>query len=332
MIKELAKRFIPPTTKMVDARFEQAKASIQDLALSADSISGRIGCLERAGRTRVLCSIADKERGSLSTLDECVISVASYGKRIETVSDMLLSLAFQQSYKCKIVLALPVGDFPHRWLDLPIDLLEVLDCLEIEVIWVEDDLKSHNKYYWAMLRYPDSYILTLDDDCYYPADEFRRLWESHLRYPDAIVSLRSHRMRFASQSAKLLPYGEWEYEQQTILDLPSSLLFPTGVGGVLYPPRTLPSQAFSIELIRRLCLGADDVWLKMMSAVNRVKVVTPSGGFIVDNIEGSQTVGLCYENTGVDGLNDAYIAAVTKLLSEAKWGENTVEWIQSDRR
>jgi hypothetical protein len=71
------------------------------------------------------------------------------------------------------------------------------------------------------------------------------------------------------EAGQLLPYRQWDGLSPGCLG-PSLRLFPTGVGGVLYPPHGLSPEVFNRDVFRRICPTADDVWLKVMSLLNNV--------------------------------------------------------------
>jgi hypothetical protein len=48
------------------------------------------------------------------------------------------------------------------------------------------------------------------------------------------------------------------------------MLFPTGTGGVLYPPHCLHEEVHNVEAFCQLCPSADDVWFKAMAMLNNV--------------------------------------------------------------
>ena len=63
---------------------------------------------------------------------------------------------------------------------------------------------------------------------------------------------------------KLKKYNEWHSHSPGIQE-PSPLLFPTGVGGVLYPPYSLSEEVFNEKVFMGLSRHHDDAWLKAMS-------------------------------------------------------------------
>jgi hypothetical protein len=45
--------------------------------------------------------------------------------------------------------------------------ISILEKYGFEILLVDNDLKPHLKYYHIMRKYPDSIVITVDDDCYY---------------------------------------------------------------------------------------------------------------------------------------------------------------------
>jgi len=56
-------------------------------------------------------------------------------------------------------------------------------------------------------------------------------------------------------------YSKWEKDVSSRAGV-SSLLFPTGCGGVVVHPRAISTEFRRRDLIKQLCPQADDIWLK----------------------------------------------------------------------
>lgn len=247
---------------------------------------GRLGKLgkgiDRGLDTYVLKKIFDKkvpglfrkenssESGinSLTRDEKYIVSLTSFPARIREAW-ISIECILRQSYKPdRIILWLAEEQFPER--KLPQNLRDLQKRgLEIEFC---EDLKSHKKYYYAMKRYPDANIITLDDDLYYDSYVIENLVELHKKYPENIVANRAHRITFKKGVVK--PYKNWKHNVTE--KIPSYLLLHTSGAGVLFPPKVLPEKAFDKEEIRKLSFRSDDVWLKIMSILGEVKIVTNS--------------------------------------------------------
>ena len=73
------------------------------------------------------------------------------------------------------------------------------------------------------------------------------------------------------------PYREWRYIKINTKPLFNTLTI--GVGGTLFPPNSLHTDAFNKKSILKLALRVDDLWLKIMSIRNETKVVSLAGEY-----------------------------------------------------
>lgn len=240
-----------------------------------------------------------------------VVSLTSFGQRIDNVSATIESL-FQQWVKADaVVLWLSAEEFAEHTLP------ESLVCMQqrgLQVRFVED-LGPYTKYFYAFSEFPDSLIITVDDDTLYPADMIDQLYRAYLGNPEYIHCHRAHLMAL-DKRGKLLPYDNWASDRgwKDASGTPSPRVFPTGVGGVLYFPGSLHPDAFDKEKFLELCPRADDVWLKAMSLLQgtpcaRLPDVRDwSERFFT--VGGTQTVALKRENWRKHGGNDSKLREV----------------------
>lgn len=191
--------------------------------------------------------------------DEIIVSLTSFDQRIEDVFIAIESI-MQQSLKAdRIVLCLSAQDFNEH--NLPATLKNQQQR-GLEILFCEEDLGPYTKYFYTFQKYPDSLILTVDDDFIYPPYLIDQLYRAHQAQPDVIHCHRSHKMLF-DETGALKPYKQWHWDHFD--HNPSKLIFPTGVGGVLYFPGCLNEDAFNKDAFQKLSPKADDVWLKAMS-------------------------------------------------------------------
>lgn len=231
-----------------------------------------------------------------------VISMASYEKRFSTLHLCLESVLNQSIKPDKFLLYLD-----QQYETIPYQVLE-LQKFGLEICFAKIDLKCHNKYFYAMQRYPDDILITLDDDVRYPPDLISKLLASYSKYPFAVSAGRVHRIRFDSNGIAM-PYHLWDKEVD-FYDTPSMELLANGVGGVLYPPKCMDMRLFDAEKIQQLCLYGDDIWLKAMQILKGTPVVAirqkQQHPPIIDN---TQQHGL-YVINKMQHRNDLYIKNV----------------------
>ena len=254
-------------TKDIKAMIEQNIAYDQKMVKSQ--------CCNGAGKEFIRhCEDILRERcKGYERKNPVIVSLTSHPPRIGEIHKCIESLLEQYFVPDKLILWLAEEQFPEKEKELPRKLLKLQDR-GLTIRWC-DDIKSHKKYYYTMQEYPDAVVITVDDDVIYEKDTTMRLYESYLKYPKAVSCLRAHRI-ISDEYGKIKPYREWIYEDKTLYDKVSYQTMPTGVGGVLYPPHCLKEEAFDKDKIKRLCLNADDIWLKTMSVVNGYPAVLAS--------------------------------------------------------
>lgn len=230
----------------------------------------------------------------LSRREHIVVSLTSYPGRIHTVHKVIRSLFAQKILPDLIVLYLSKEEFPHRENDLPENLL-VCRGRDFEIRWVDENLGSHKKYIYAFGDFPESLIITVDDDIECRNTLVGELLELHRRFPHAIPAIRCHLIRFDG-SGHHLPYNNWTMEVGNYLPeacgVPSMRLFATSGAGVLFSPGSLPEEAFDRRAVMETCPRADDVWLKVMTTVAGWPTVSVPGWQGVVPIEGTQASSL----------------------------------------
>lgn len=241
-----------------------------------------------------------------------IVSMTSYPARINTVHLAIRSLLAQKVLPDKIVLWLCASDFPNREADLPKSLRDVL-WHDVEVRWVDRDLKPHKKYFWALQEFSDDYVITTDDDLLYRNTMIGDLLTMHAAHPNAIVAARTHLIMFNEDGSRT-PYEQWIYEaphyHDKLVGVPSMRIFATNGAGTLYPPHLMPSETFNADEIERTCLTADDLWLKVMQVKAGVPVVAATGDQLLNYVPGTQgEEALCHQNTE-SGVNNIVLKVI----------------------
>lgn len=237
-----------------------------------------------------------------------IVSLTSHPERIGNVHEVIKTLLIQNKMPDKIILWLSQTQFKQKEKDLPDKLLKLMDYGLI-IRWC-DDLKPHKKYFFAMQEFPDDVIITVDDDVYYSPRLIEILYESFLRFPDAVSCTRANRI--VIDEDRKTDYDQWEKDFRDCCNEKFFDLLPVGIGGVLYPPHCLPEETFDKEKIKAICLYQDDLWLKAMEIKNKIPTVLVSkGNLLVREMEEGMAHGL-YNTINRDGNN----AALRKIMEE----------------
>ena len=225
--------------------------------------------------------------------ESIIISLTTFPERINELKFCLYSL-FNQTFKAdKIVLYLSEDEFTNREDDLPDEVLNFIKY-GLEIRWCSGNLRSYKKLIYALKDYPDSIIVTVDDDLFYSKNLLAELYKSYKKNPDCISTHRAHRI-VKNNKGNILPYDSW------IKEIASREInydnFLTSGAGVLFPPNCFNSEVFNTENIEKLCPYADDIWFWGMGVLNnrKVKIVKNPSYFRYINIEREK--GLTKEKT-----------------------------------
>ncbi|MGM0915090.1 MAG: glycosyl transferase [Pseudomonadota bacterium] len=204
---------------------------------------------------------------------EIVVSLTTYSKRIHDVYLVIESISQQTVLPNRVVLWLAEGEFDT----LPISITERTD-FGLEIRFCED-IKSYKKIVPALLDFPDSIIITLDDDILYPKDTIEILVNKHKENPGAIIGHRAHEITY--RKGKVRPYKEWKKETKEN----NGNIFLTGGAGALYPPNSLYKDVTKKEIFTEICPYADDVWMFFMAKLNKTEIINVQGRDFKDFVE-----------------------------------------------
>lgn len=271
--------------------------------------------------------LTEKEK----TYDRVIVSLTSHPGRIGIVYQTIQSLLEQSVTPYKILLWLSEDQFEGREADLPGILLALEQDVDyFEIRFVKGDIGPHKKYYYTMKEYPDDPVIIVDDDAVYDRNLVERLLESYQKYPDCVSAMRVNLINF-KRDGSFMDYAGWIMDYKILLDIPSTQLVPVGVGGVLYPPHTLPEEAFDIEAITENCLYCDDLWLKIMASHDQYKTVAVKRFCTEKLIDGSQDVALWHKNVFGDN-NDRSLKHIMSYYDRQFQDLNALmEWLHKDR-
>ena len=100
--------------------------------------------------------------------EEIIVSLTSFPERMEDINYCIYSLLTQSLKPNKVVLWLANEEFPNKEKDLPKSLLD-LKKNGLTIKWC-DNYYSYKKLIPSLREYPDSCIVTADDDFYYYKD------------------------------------------------------------------------------------------------------------------------------------------------------------------
>ena len=244
--------------------------------------------------------IAKERKGE----EEVIVSLTSYGRRIQEVFLPIESIMQGTVKADRIILWV---DERLKTAALPITLLRQQERgLEIRFT---KDIRSYTKLIPALKAFPESLIVTVDDDVIYPYDFLENLMNVHRQHPESICANVVLKME-KDRDGKFLPIKEWPYITE---DMEGEALFFEGFGGVLYPTHCFTEEILNEEVFTALCPTADDVWFNAMAkkAGRSIRLVDIHPYDYIANVNPNvQDTALYLVNNNDEQNNDKQIIAV----------------------
>lgn len=201
-------------------------------------------------------------------MHQIIISLTSYGERINVVHLVVESLKKQTYQVDKIVLWLDETELARQ--QLPAALVALED--ELFEIRFCPNYKSYKKLVPSLVAFSNAHIITFDDDIIIPSHVVASFVEAHQRHPEAVIAARG-RLMMTDQNGNFEGYDKWTLlNNDTEVMAPFGIL-PIGYGGVLYPLGSLHREVTNVEQFRALADNADDIWFKCMSLLKHTPTV-----------------------------------------------------------
>ena len=224
----------------------------------------------RADIIKLIEELIKKHSFSISCRQVCqpnkidaVLSFTTYTKRIlnDSIYMFLDSIVNQKcpNVNYRIVCTLFKDDYQN----IPERMLRYFLENDIEVLLCDNDFKSHKKYLYAMQKYPNCPVITVDDDAIYEQDMVKSLYEDYLVNKGMIIGRRIRKIEF-DKYGHALSYNQWKFVQK---ESPSIDLFATTGGGTLFPPDfcKIIDETTIDEIEKTKTLYCDDFFLHYLS-------------------------------------------------------------------
>ncbi|WP_209427693.1 hypothetical protein [Pararhodobacter sp. SW119] len=241
-----------------------------------------------------------------SSSPRLIVSLTSFPARIDQAWIAIESIFAQTLLPDRIVLVLARSEFGEAPLPEKIDRYRQRG---VEILWIDESLRSYNKLLPTREKYPDADIVTIDDDILYPRRMLAELVAGRDQHPETIIARRARVVR-CSPDGSVMPFRSWPLAAK---GAPTERLMPLGLGGVLYPAKVLDDALLlDSATARRLCPTGDDIWFWAVARKCGVRHVSLGRSFMVLQ-EFSDTPKLWSVNQLPDG-NDMQIAKVIAAL------------------
>ena len=244
---------------------------------------------------------------SEKTSGRIIVSLTSFPARLSKVYMVVEAILRQTVKPDKIVLYLTKSQVPDINA-LPKKLLEQ-QKRGLEIALCDEPIRSHTKYYEAFRNYPEDIVITVDDDILYRSNLIESLLKWHEKFPKSIIVNWAKKIK-SDQDGRSF-YNHWPETGIEDIGKEEQQLLLFGVGGVLYPPHCMYEDWNNCQMMRDLCLTADDVWLSCMAILAGTTFVYT--GYVQNHlpvtIKNNETlISVNYERNQicVDNLNKYY--------------------------
>lgn len=218
-----------------------------------------------------------------------IVSLTSYPERINLVATTIDTLLQQKVKPDRLVLWLADSQFPNKEKNLPEELLNKCKY-GLEIKWCED-LKSYKKLVPALIEFPDSIIVTADDDLYYQPDWLKSLYLEYLKDPNLIYTRRATFIKIKNDTINAHPHHSNTHYKPCFNNQ------IMGGAGTLYPPHSLHKDVIDIDSIKSLIPTHDDIYFWAMAILNNKKIkLIKNRDVNLITVEGTQQFGLCKTN------------------------------------
>lgn len=252
---------------------------------------------------------------------EIVVSLTSYPKRINTVYKTIETLLKQTVKPNKIILWLAIDEFPDKEKNLPLDLLSLKSDL-FNIKWC-DNIRSYKKLIPSLELYPDSIIITVDDDLLFNENMIKNLLIGYREKPYCIQCHRVTTVEYKSID-NIKTYAS----NTKVYPFPTYVHKLSGGAGCLYPPHCLYSDVIKKELFMKLAPTSDDIWFWLMGVLNGFRVNVVKNNFSkLSYIPGTQEVGLYHINDSGEKLFFVHLKNILykyPVVKDILIGENKI--------
>lgn len=198
--------------------------------------------------------------------EKYIVSFTTFPQRYNDACKMIYSILQKQTYKnFHLVMTLYKGDVakitPTLQLFIDNDLLEL--------IVAEENLCPHLKYFYAMKKYWDKPIITIDDDRIYSPNTLQKLISKYesLNYKTVVSNCA---ISYGKHGNIVTDRNTWPRHRLKPNEK-SFVAMAEGFAGVLYPPKCYANLDAELPYIKQ-CLFDDDLYLQVMRVKNKIPV------------------------------------------------------------
>ena len=191
---------------------------------------------------------------------EVIVSLTTYDKRYYEVYLTIESIMQGTVKPNRIILWLADE---MNGLPVPVSLQRQMER-GLEIGYTKD-IRSFKKLIPTLKKYPESVIITIDDDVLYEYDLVENLMNAYKTDPHHV---HGGRLKCFNLDHHGMPKDYRKWKEVCHVGKPSPRNMCIGVGGVLYPPHCFTEEVFNEATFMNLCPKADDIWFWCMANIN----------------------------------------------------------------
>lgn len=194
-----------------------------------------------------------------------IVSFTSFGKRFDDACKMIYSLQKQTYKNFHLVMTVYKNDVK----DITENLQLLIDNDLLEVIVADENLCPHLKYFYAMKKYWDKPIITVDDDRIYSDNSLENIIKKYesINFKSVVANCA---ICYEKRGSTISSRNEWPKHR-----LPNSKTafnaMAEGFAAVLYPAKCFNNLDAELASIKS-CLYDDDLFLKTLEIRNNIPV------------------------------------------------------------
>jgi len=197
-----------------------------------------------------------------------IISLTSFPGRLSNLN-LTLETILRQTLKPERILVYLSSNQVKNTTELPKKLQDLVSR-GVDFIFVSEDLKSHKKYFYVLNEFKNHPIITIDDDLLYDSRLIERLFSGYQKDRHLIYCNYSYTIKYTS-SGNIEKYRRWQLNTSKNYEASFNNFFGSG-GGTLFPPNALHVDVLNIDVVKKICFDADDIWLNAMARLNGTKI------------------------------------------------------------
>lgn len=183
-----------------------------------------------------------------------VVSLTSYGRRLKYCAPYAIISILRQTVRPEIII-LNIDGTKWNKDNLPAEVEFLENKYKVYINYC-DDIRSYTKLLPALQLFPDSDIITVDDDIFYSKNLLSILLAAHKKKSTAVCTIKCQ-IPTVSSDGTISDFNVWKQDRFFCNEKHVCAL---GYGGVLYPAKTFSDEVFNKKVFQSLCPTADDIW------------------------------------------------------------------------